>query len=272
MNLKELFNTITNCISIKKSTFPKKCGWWLVIPSMLLIIGFISLSRIIPLKADIASMELKKRILVFSLFMFSLGFILSMVSFCKIKFSKENIKKTYLCPAILGFFSVFFLVITTGLIWAVGTAIYHEKSVKIREGHTHIVQLGEALIQYAKNNNDTLPEANQWCDLLIKNFKNISPETFLGSFESNGICDFAYNKNVAGLPLADTPGNVVLLFEADGGWNLNGGEELLGTKHKEYQSLVLFTDRQWGMYDSFLGTVKYCVSDKYDYNPIRWDP
>ena len=239
---------------------------------IVLLFCIISLSWLIPIKSDVNSMESKQQFLKFLIVVSPFVVILSIASFYKTKQLKRATIKSYLHPALLFFLGFFLFIVTIGLTWAVGTAIYHEKSRLIREGHINIVKLGEAVIQHAKNNHGVFPDTNNWCDLLITNFENISEETFLGSFDSNGVCDFTFNKNLSACRLADVPGNVVLLFETQGGWNSSGGKELLGTKHKKFQSLVFFVDGQWGSYDSTLDIVKYCVSDKYDYNPLRWKP
>lgn len=111
--------------------------------------------------------------------------------------------------------------------------------------------LGNELIRYAKDNNDCLPVAEKWCDLLMEhnkaltkeNFRHPQPEIFKGMFNFKGECQFAFNKSLSGKKLADIPPDVVLIFEADGPWNMAGGPELLATRYREKGYLtVLFAD------------------------------
>jgi hypothetical protein len=73
--------------------------------------------------------------------------------------------------------------------------------------------------------------------------------------------------------LDKVPGNVVLLFEADGIWNLNGTADLLNTKRKEPgYSYVLFVDGTIGRYRFSGGLVLESQSAKNEYLPLRRNP
>jgi hypothetical protein len=87
-----------------------------------------------------------------------------------------------------------------------------------------------ALDKYSKDNNGYLPVADKWGDILIGHNGNLTEDNFrhpkAQRYGLVGDCHFAFNKNLSGLRLADIPGDVVLVFESDGDWNLNGGLEL----------------------------------------------
>jgi len=96
---------------------------------------------------------------------------------------------------------------------------------------TNMSALGEAIYVYAGDYDGKLPTSSEWCDLLIE-YTDVDERTFCcpatseyNSFDtSRRICSYAMNKNVAGV---DTPGDMVLLFETDAGWNQTGGREML---------------------------------------------
>lgn len=90
--------------------------------------------------------------------------------------------------------------------------------------------LDKALRNYERNNGH-LPDANSWCDSLLEYDSALSEKSFIHPgakvMELKGECHFAFNKNLSGVKLSDAASDTVLLFWADGAWNLNGGVELL---------------------------------------------
>jgi hypothetical protein len=156
--------------------------------------------------------------------------------------------------------------------------------------------LGKEIIRYARDNNGYLPEASRWCDQLMEynpelskenfmhpqhpklpkeNYKFTAPENFRDIFNFKGEVQFAFNKNLSGKHLADIPGDVVLIFEADGDWNLSGAEELLKTRYREKGYItILFVDQTTGDYWFYENAVR-----KFDpkgtqmyYEKPRWSP
>ena len=92
-------------------------------------------------------------------------------------------------------------------------------------------KLGAEIRTYAKAHDGYLPAATKWCDLLIEHNKSLPKDIYKCPSAKHGSCNYAFNKNLDCLRLADVPDTVVLLFEADEGWNLTGGVELLTTRH-----------------------------------------
>jgi len=162
--------------------------------------------------------------------------------------------------------------------------------VKVREkrkrewtGLYNIELLGKELVKYAKDNGGRLPVADQWCDLLIEynknltkeNFRHPQPEIFGDIFDFKGDCQFAFNKNLSGMRLADIPDDVILLFEADGPWNLNGTAELLKTRYREKGYIaMLFVDQSVRNYWYYKQSVrKFGPKGAYMYyEKPRWQP
>jgi len=179
-------------------------------------------------------------------------------------------------PAITGillstpFVLMFLLSILVGLVRA--------EREKANTGIYNLRLLRDALTEYSRDHNGCLPPADGWCDLLLEHNRDLTRDNFRfpkpDRFELTGECHFAFNRNLGGLPLSDIPGDVVLLFEADGDWNLNGTAELLSTRSKgRYISLLLvdgtvndywFHERALRKFDS-KGTRMY-------YEQPRWNP
>jgi hypothetical protein len=108
---------------------------------------------------------------------------------------------------------------------------------KANMGTYNLRLLGKEIIEYTKANDGYLPVADKWCDLLVKHNSKLTKDNFrhpkAEEIGLKGECNFAFNSNLSGMLLADLSGDVVLIFEADGDWNLTGKEELLKTRYCE---------------------------------------
>ena len=98
-----------------------------------------------------------------------------------------------------------------------------------------------AMVVYADEHDGMLPTPSRWCDLLV-NKNKVDKKTLKCPGAKRGPCSYAMNKNVLEFG-ADSPGDVVLLFETSPGWNQSGGPELLTTENHERQGCnVVFVD------------------------------
>jgi hypothetical protein len=90
----------------------------------------------------------------------------------------------------------------------------------------HERSLTLALMDYA-DEHGTFPAADKWCDAILPKVKDkaifVCPEAV------NQTCSYAINKNLAGKSTAeiDSPGDCILVFESDRGWNASGEAEAL---------------------------------------------
>ena len=121
---------------------------------------------------------------------------------------------------------------------------------EMKKTHTALYNmelLAKELGKYAQNHEGFLPNADNWCDDLMKqnleltvdNFRHPRPD-FL---KLKGKCHIAFNRALSGKKFADLSPDTVLLFEADGDWNLNGTSRLLDSKHGEKLFVrILFVD------------------------------
>ncbi len=95
---------------------------------------------------------------------------------------------------------------------------------------------------YANDYDGEYPTADKWCDLLLQH-AGITEKQFVcrGAFKKGNKkpCHYAINPNTE----PNSPEDIVLLFETNGGWNQFGGPELLTTEnHKGNGCNVLFND------------------------------
>jgi hypothetical protein len=91
----------------------------------------------------------------------------------------------------------------------------------VNECLAHEQQLAEAVRRHANDNNDRYPNASGWCDAIQPAVAGLT--TFQCPSRPDLRSGYAINVAVAGRSKFEVPGETVLLFEADGGWNSSGG-------------------------------------------------
>lgn len=122
-------------------------------------------------------------------------------------------------------------------------------------------QLALAVILYSNDHTNRFPPAAEWCDAIKPsvgsdmNFRCVAADP-------SSRCDYAFNSKLDGLELGKVNAQTVMIFEANGGWNANGGPELLPAKARHLQKfyVVAFVD----------GHVEAVTQSRLA--TLRWDP
>ena len=202
--------------------------------------------------------------LIFSL----LAFVLGLAAIVDITFNRGKLKG-YWCVLLAIFLTPLTLLMTSGVFVNAGRA----EQEKIGDGKS----IALLIVEYAKDHNDYLPDANQWCDLLIEYHKKLpedrfqyDPEKqkFKYDFSKEGVCNYAFNRNLSGLRLDNVPYNTVLIFESKGNWNLSGTEELFKKTPRKRQYVYIYTkDAETGR--DFPDAVN--IKDA-EYERVIWEP
>ncbi|MEN8128518.1 MAG: hypothetical protein ABFR90_12060 [Planctomycetota bacterium] len=141
------------------------------------------------------------------------------------------------------------------LIIACSVYVYYCYQIVDRGGN--LKALCTSFMCYAGDNNDTLPDAKQWSDLLIEG-DWLYPEYFV-----DGKTRYAMNINASGMKINDLPNDMVLLFEAKGPKNLSGGPELIMAQKYRWPGCAV----QSGYTVDQIKFVK-----KKDIEGLRWKP
>lgn len=107
-----------------------------------------------------------------------------------------------------------------------------EEQAEKYTGSYNLNVLGNTLIQYAKNNNNNrLPLSENWCDVLMEYNEELTLDNFkhpqAEKTGRTGEFHYAFNPELSGSDIRDISGDTILLFEADGSWNLAGKSELI---------------------------------------------
>ena len=119
-------------------------------------------------------------------------------------------------------------------------------------------QLALAMIIYSSGHTNQFPDAINWCDAIGDPQRNLK----CPAADSSSRCDYAFNSKLGGLGLGKVNPQTVMIFESDGGWNANGGPELLPAKSRHLRKfyVVAFVD----------GHVETVTQSRL--NRLRWDP
>lgn len=124
------------------------------------------------------------------------------------------------------------------LVWGVfmlGRVRNTARDVMCRE---QLSDLGKAMQMYANDYNGQYPTPDKWFDLLIE-YADVSEGYLVDPVSETERRYYAMNPNAE----PNSPGDIVLLFEAIGGWNQFGGPEILAIgNHLRNKCNILFND------------------------------
>jgi hypothetical protein len=166
----------------------------------------------------------------------------------------------------------------------IGTEFFLSPNVREenKKKHTALYNmelLAKELKKYAQNHDGHLPDADNWCDALMNENTNLTVENFRFPepelLNLKGKCHIAFNRELSGKRLSEVSPATILLFEADGEWNLNGTESLLKTRSELYIDM-LYMDGSIYSYWFDRGAVrkyknKFGKAYMY-YEEPRWNP
>jgi hypothetical protein len=127
--------------------------------------------------------------------------------------------------------------------------------------------LREAILSYVHTHDGHLPEAESWCDSLLTKENSLSKNDFVHPVLA-GIM-IAYNEQLSGLKLSDVAEDTVLFFEARGGWNLTGDQDLVETDRSASRADIMLLNGNIQTYWLERGGVR-AYGDKFV--PVRWKP
>ena len=121
-------------------------------------------------------------------------------------------------------------------------------------------QLALAVKIYSGDHTNHFPPAGTWSDA-IKTYAGSEKIFHCPAAPSSNRCDYAFNAKLDGLDSANVNPGTVLIFEAAGGWNANGGSELLPDRPRHRRVVVVaFAD----------GSVHQLKESEL--STLRWDP
>jgi hypothetical protein len=210
--------------------------------------------------------------LIFALFP-ALAIALALFALLLIPFRRKTLK-----GAGYAILAIMLSIVPLHSVWASwDKAKYYLERPTAHDGFIKLQRLSTALFKYAKDNEGILPNADKWCDLLKAHDPSLTNDDFRRPFAHwRGLdwdCHFAFNKNLSEMKMSEIPDDVVLLFEANGDWNLNGTEELL--KNRLSDGGFAYVLYKAGYIESWI-YLDNTVTKAYPGGPgpeqLRWNP
>lgn len=187
-------------------------------------------------------------ILVFAFLCVFFGVLFGLTIF--LREAKRKHKKTISTAGLaLGVINIF---LTGHLIYFT----YYPLVKSIRRSH-NISNLGMALYVYSEKHSYQLPPASSWCSTLTEHLE-LPPDLLNYNLNRNVKYNYALNGNLSTIE-KDVPGDTVLAFESNNGWNLVGGKELMHFDNYKGGCWVLFKNLN----------VSYVLPDETE--KLKWD-
>jgi hypothetical protein len=121
-------------------------------------------------------------------------------------------------------------------------------------------QLALAVRIYSGSHNDQFPHAATWCDDIRADVASEKVFKCPAAVTGNR-CDYAFNAKLDGLDENKVAPQTVMIFEAEGGWNANGGADLMLSKSRHGRIFVVaYAD----------GSVQQVTESQL--GTLRWNP
>jgi len=129
----------------------------------------------------------------------------------------------------------------------------------------------KSLIGYSLDHDDKLPEADKWCDAIIREAQTIKiyaspqdPVVVAQADSGQKVSSYAFNKALSGKNLNEVNPQTVMVFETDLGWNGSGGL-------KDALEFLQFFDGQSIAVGTADGAVRL-VRSPDELRRMRWEP
>jgi hypothetical protein len=155
------------------------------------------------------------------LFLFSLLLCMASITISIVFFIKDVIRKKNICKSSIIYLITTILTIAASFAIVWGIIHYARKTASRVTWVTcgsRLAGLSKTIALYAYEHNSYLPDANQWCDLMILKAES-TPRIFIcpDSDAVLGESSYALNKYIAGKKIDEVSPDVVLVFDTDFG-------------------------------------------------------
>lgn len=174
------------------------------------------------------------------LFIFApIGIILGIVALRKISRNKATLGGEGL--AIAGITSSVFLSMFSAIILAILLPVFAtaRERARMSDCSTNLKQIGTALLSYAQDYDEHLPDRSQWEDATQAYIAN--PKVYVCPDLTASRSGYAWNEQLSSAKLerVQNPAYTISAFDATGGWNQSGGMELIAPRHNGNTMLVV---------------------------------
>ena len=190
-----------------------------------------------------------------------IGLILGIIAMTKVKQSRGALGGGGIALAGIIVSAIFVFMIPIFAAMLLPALAQAKQKAQVINCMSNVKVLSSALLQYADGNqNHHYPAATNWCDAIQSNV-GISKVFQCPADFSGGRCSYAFNTRLSGAEEGKVDPRTVMIFEADGGWNIAGGRELLLAKSRHRHLIVV------GFADGSVEQVR-----ESQLSQLRWDP
>jgi hypothetical protein len=154
------------------------------------------------------------------------GLILGILAYVKINDSRGTLRGGGIALAGIIISVIFMLLLPVEMLLPVlGAAKQRAEAIRSIANER---QLALAIRIYASDHANHFPPAANWCDAI----KSTMPARVFMRPGGNpsSECGYAFNAALGGMDVNKVDSHTVMIFESDGGWNANGGPELMVTR------------------------------------------
>jgi len=155
-----------------------------------------------------------------------IGLVLGIVAYVKIRDSRGTLAGGGLALAGIIVSAIFMMALPVAMLLPVlGAARQRAEAIRSMANER---QLALAVKIYASDHANHFPPAANWCDAI----KSTMPAAAFVRPGGNPAseCGYAFNAALGGMDASKVDSHTVMIFESDGGWNANGGPELMITR------------------------------------------
>lgn len=209
--------------------------------------------------------------------LFTLSPILGLISYINIVRNRDRLEGGVLSILSMAFGCVYFF------FWASIEASNKARTERAKKytGEYNLRLLGRTLLKYAEDHNGYLPDPNTWCDIIMAYDADLTIDNFLFPQPEwvavEGECHYAFNPKLYGIHIDEISDDTVIVFEADGDWNLSGNSELLSTRLNKddpgNRISMFYRNKKIRTYWYYESAVRFITEEQgMHYRKPKWEP
>jgi prepilin-type processing-associated H-X9-DG protein len=155
-----------------------------------------------------------------------IGLILGIIALVKVKQSRGALGGGGIALAGIIVSAIFVLMIPVFVALLLPALAQAKQRAQTIKCVSNVKELSIAMRICAMDNKNHYPAATNWCDTL-RSHAGMTNVFHCPADFSGGRCSYAFNAQLAGAEVDKASPGAVMIFEANGGWNASGGEELM---------------------------------------------
>ncbi|HTY88209.1 MAG TPA: DUF4190 domain-containing protein [Candidatus Acidoferrum sp.] len=167
-----------------------------------------------------------------------IGLILGIIALVKVKNSRGALGGGGLALAGIIVSAIFIFLIPLFVAMVLPALAAAKQKAQAVTCLNNVKQVSLALRMCGEANQGYYPAATNWCDA-VRSYAGTTNIFHCPVDVSGSRCSYAFNAEVGGVEVGKVDPETVVIFEADGGWNLSGGKALLLGNPRHVRGVVV---------------------------------